>query len=448
MTKLKNNYFNIHTHTMYSSAALGFADATTRPKELIDKAIELGMTGVMITEHEFIGSHPYFMTYRDELKEKGKYPENFTIAFGNEIYLTEDREKNQQYYHFILGAYDKKGYEGLRRLSSIAWENSYFDRGLRRRPTLKSELEEIMKEYKGHIFSSEACLGHYIDQELLRFRQDNDPIHKQNVMDFLKWQVKVFGKDNVFLEIQPADTEDQHYVNKWYKELAQKTKLPLIFSTDVHYLDLSAKEAHKIFLNSKSGDREVDSFYSSTYIQTGEEIVKHFNGDFTEEEILKMYDNLEMLRQRFEDYDIFMEQQVPVRNDVVIPEIDITIKQKKLASQYPYVMNMIKSDYKHNKYWGIKCLNELNKRGIFDKAHLEYLNNEADVILYQSEHLQQPVVDYFITMEKIIDLMWNEADTLVGPGRGSAVSWVSNYLLDITDLDPVDYDIPYWRSTF
>ena len=94
--------------------------------------------------------------YAKEIKEK--YPD-FTIALGNEIYLTDTRDKNQKYYHFILLAKDRLGYQGLCELSSTAWYNVYTDRRLERVPTLKSELQEIMKKYKGHIIATTACMG-------------------------------------------------------------------------------------------------------------------------------------------------------------------------------------------------------------------------------------------------------------------------------------------------
>ena len=147
-------YFNCHNHTMYSNLRL--LDCINEPKALIDKAIELGLTGIAITDHECLSAHMEVNQYAKKLQETNP---DFTIALGNEIYLTETRDNGQKYYHFILIAKDEIGHKALRELSSIAWYNSYIDRKLERVPTLKIELENIMTKYKGHVIATTACIG-------------------------------------------------------------------------------------------------------------------------------------------------------------------------------------------------------------------------------------------------------------------------------------------------
>jgi DNA polymerase-3 subunit alpha len=93
-----------------------------RPKDLINKAIELGLSGIAITDHECISSHPEINFYQSEVQKE--HPD-FKIALGNEIYLTDTRDSGQRYYHFILIAKNKIGHRALRELSSRAWMNSY-----------------------------------------------------------------------------------------------------------------------------------------------------------------------------------------------------------------------------------------------------------------------------------------------------------------------------------
>ena len=131
-------------------------DCINKPKDLIDKAIEMGLTGIAITDHECLSAHMEVNQYAKTLQEKCP---DFKIALGNEIYLTEDRSLGQKYYHFILIAKDKIGHKALRELSSTAWLNSYMDRGMERVPTLKDDLTEVMTRYKGHIIATSACLG-------------------------------------------------------------------------------------------------------------------------------------------------------------------------------------------------------------------------------------------------------------------------------------------------
>ena len=106
-------FFNCHNHTHYSNLRL--LDCIIKPKDLVNKAIELGLSGIAITDHEALSGHMEVNMYAKKIREK--HPD-FTIALGNEIYLTEDREKGQKYYHFILIAKDAIGHKALRELSS------------------------------------------------------------------------------------------------------------------------------------------------------------------------------------------------------------------------------------------------------------------------------------------------------------------------------------------
>ena len=110
-----NNRFEVHSHTHYSNLRL--LDCINHPKDLIDRAIELGLAGIAITDHEAICSHPEINFYQKEIEKE--HP-NFKIALGNEIYLTDTRDMGQKYCHFILIAKNKNGHRALRELSSRA----------------------------------------------------------------------------------------------------------------------------------------------------------------------------------------------------------------------------------------------------------------------------------------------------------------------------------------
>ena len=141
--------FEIHSHTDESN--IRNIDSINKIDKLIDKAKKNGLCGIAITDHESLGIH---MKANKLMKKE----EDFKIALGNEIYLVDNRENGQKYYHFILIAKDKEGYEQLRKLSTNAWYFSYKDRG-ERVPTLKSELEYVIKQNPGHIIATTACLG-------------------------------------------------------------------------------------------------------------------------------------------------------------------------------------------------------------------------------------------------------------------------------------------------
>ena len=112
-------HFDNHSHSWFSNLRL--LDCINKPKDLIDQAIKLGLSGIAITDHETVSSWIEVNKYAKELQETNP---DFRIALGNEIYLTETRDMGQKYYHFILIAKDAIGAKGIREMSSIAWMNS------------------------------------------------------------------------------------------------------------------------------------------------------------------------------------------------------------------------------------------------------------------------------------------------------------------------------------
>ena len=107
--------FETHCHSEYSNIRL--LDCINRPKDLLITAARLGYAGLTITDHECLSSHVQFLQLEKELKEKGKIPKDFKLGLGNEIYLTDTRDKSQKYFHFILIAKDTIGHRALRELS-------------------------------------------------------------------------------------------------------------------------------------------------------------------------------------------------------------------------------------------------------------------------------------------------------------------------------------------
>ena len=216
---------------------LRLLDCITRPKELIDKAIELGLAGIAITDHESLGAHVELDKLQDKYRDTNP---DFKIVRGNEIYLTDTRDTGQQYYHHILIALDSLGHKMLRELSSTAWMNSYYDRGMERVPTLKSEIEDIVRRYgQGHIYASTACLGSELDKAILDLHEaemlGNIVGEKQahdRIVTFLEWCINIYGEENFSLEVQPAQSEDQIIVNKRMSSIAKAFSLPVCVTCD------------------------------------------------------------------------------------------------------------------------------------------------------------------------------------------------------------------------
>lgn len=200
------------TYLLLLASNLRLIDCINQPKSLIDKAIKKGLSGCSITDHESLSSHIIVNKYAKEIKEK--YPD-FTIALGNEIYLTDTRDKGQKYYHFILLAKDRLGYKALCELSSIAWYNVYVDRRLERVPTLKSELQKVMSKYKGHIVASTACISGELSYNLYGLAlarkagdKEKELEYYTNATQFVQFCIDTFGKDDFYIECAPSLKSD------------------------------------------------------------------------------------------------------------------------------------------------------------------------------------------------------------------------------------------------
>ena len=207
-------YFNCHNHTMYSNLRL--LDSINRPKDLIYKARELGLSGIAITDHECLSGSVEINMYAEEIRKK--HPD-FKVGLGNEIYLCGNRGTQQDYYHFILIAKDKIGHKQLRRLSSRAWMLSFHDRGMERVVTTYDELTAIIKEEPGHLIATTACIGGELSKTTLALCEaelmDNQLGAKkahQHIVNFVLWCKEVFGAD-FYIEVAPATGKEQIVVN-------------------------------------------------------------------------------------------------------------------------------------------------------------------------------------------------------------------------------------------
>ena len=256
------NRMELHSHTHYSNIRL--LDSINKPKDLINRALEIGLMGICITDHECLSSSIEVNIYAQELLKDNP---NFKVGLGNEIYLIDDRENCDEFYHFILIAKDKEGHRQLRELSSLAWMNSYFFKGMERVPTLKQDLENIVSKNPGHLIATTACLGGELSSNTLKMENarkigDNRTAEecKQNIIDFVLWCKKLFA-DDMYMEVAPAANRDQIIVNKKIAELSKVFDVKMVIGCDAHYLTKEDRFVHKSYLNSKGGERQVDAFY-------------------------------------------------------------------------------------------------------------------------------------------------------------------------------------------
>ena len=480
------NYFSAHNHTEFSNIKI--IDSINRADRLIDYAWDLGLSGLAFTDHDCVsGSIKFIETYRKKLTKEYKalYPDveikendefyaaasnelGFKVVLGNEIYLSEEGSSIQSpdphFWHLILIAKDAEGFKQIKQLSSAAWSRSWF-KAIQRTPTYPSDLFEFVKG--GHLICSTACLGGYTAwcwkqieslkyQEVLPWETSADlkdaNYYLAKLDNHLAAMTELFGQGNFFIELQPNDDvygKEQNGYNKFMIE-RYWGKYPFIFTTDSHYLKAEEREVHKAFLNSKSSkDREVDDFYRYAYMMSQEEI-RGLMPYVTDAQFEEMVGNTHKIWSMCEYY--------PLEQNKVIAKVeyehkdeyeeDLQIFHEVTEEAYPNFYYYLTTDNEADHY-----LMELIAHGYVnkyeddwdDETYFARLEEELWTIREVGNKINQSMSDYFTTISKMVELMW-QAGSLVGPSRGSAGALLINYLLDITQMNPIKLDLPFvWR---
>lgn len=442
--------FDNHTHSMFSNFRL--IDSINRPKDMILKAYELGMAGITLTDHETVAGHVEWLNCEKELKEKEKIPKEFKCACGNEIYLVNDRNNIERYWHYILIAKNTEGHRALRELSSIAWYNGFSSRGMMRVPTEKRELKEIVRRFPNTLIATTACLGgelpHFV-LELIKAERTNDETEiykwKLEIDKFIRFNIDLFGND-FYIEIAAADTKDQIKFNERVVSIAAAYNVKIVIGSDAHYLTTKERPIHKAYLNSKDGEREVDDFYTFSHMMNNEEAFDNLKMSFTEDQFIEFCNNSMEIYDKIETYNIFKKPIIP-RVDVKNYPKQMEFMCNRFAVSYPTLSYLFNSDNIQERYWVNECWNGLEEKGLLKGNYNQYvktLETEAHVIKIIGEKLENCLFEYFNTFQHLINLFW-EQGSIIGPGRGSAVCFLSNYLLGITQLDPLQWKLDYWR---
>jgi DNA polymerase-3 subunit alpha len=442
--------FSPHNHTEYSNIRL--LDSTNKLEDLVKRGIEIGLAGLAITDHESLAGSVKICKLQEKYQD-------FKIAIGNEIYLTDTREKNQKYYHFILIAKDAEGHRQLRELSSLAWINGYMDRGLMRVPTLKSDLERVVRANPGHLIATTACIGGELSQNILKIHDalkvnDTDSRFQaiENINNFLNWCTYIFN-DDFYLEIAPGASKEQILVNQKIMSYSIHTNIGVVIGDDAHYLKKEDRFVHKAYLNSTDGEREIDTFYQYAYLHSEEDCIEDLTPSFegaTERLYKKLCEDSMNMFNKIETYSLLHNQTIPSvevkdypKANEFYPEYQITRKEV-ISENYPILRDMLKSDDKYDRYWINQCLEKLRDKGLYKKEYLSRLEEEADVKKTISEKLGTNIFKYPIVLQHYIDMMW-DCGSLVGAGRGSSCSGLNHYLLGVTQLDPIKWNLPFFR---
>ena len=420
---------SLHTHTEYSNTRL--RDCIIKIDDAMTYAEELGHEVIAFTDHDFTGSWVKIE------KARKKHP-NLKVILGNEIYLCRNGLNadnfvagQDKYYHFILCAKDAEGAKQIREISTRAWMRSYMARGMRRVPTYYQDLVEIIHSNPGHVIGATACLGGALGTQLLKYKETKSEELYGKIQQWCDQMEWIFGADNFYLELQPSESHEQTYVNRMLIDLAKNFHYRYIISTDSHYLKKEDAAIHAAYLNAQDGDREVASFYATTYMMDTEELESHM--DLTPEELEEAYSNIRRIAAMCEDYSL----QKPLK----IPEL----KWKNYGyhlnheafQKIPMLHTFALSEHRADNVLvdaiidGIEEHPDLQNQRAYDE-----INMNLEMTWVSSNVNNARWSAYYLNLQKIIDTCW-DAGSIVGPGRGSGVGFILLYVLGITQINPL-----------
>lgn len=384
-------FAHLHVHTEYS-----LLDGSNKIQNYVDRLKELGMTAGAITDH---GVMYGCIDFYETAKAAGINP-----ILGCEVYVSPgsrfDREAGageDRYYHLILLAENNEGYENLTHIVSKGFIDGYYYR-----PRVDLEL---LKQYHSGLIALSACLAGEIPRNLLRNSYEEA---KRTALLYRE----IFGEDNYFLELQDHGIPEQQKVNSQLMRLSRETGIPLVATNDVHYTYEDDVEAHDILLCIQTGKKSEDE--NRMRYEGGQYYLK------SEEEMSALFP--------YAPEAIANSQRIADRCHVEI-EFGVTklprfdVPDGLTAWEY---LNRLCREGLERKYE--KITPELEERLSFE---LETIHSMG-------------YVDYFLIVWDFIRYA-REHDIMVGPGRGSAAGSLVSYTLDITQLDPLKYQLLFER---
>ena len=293
------------------------------------------------------------------------------------------------------------------------------------------------------------CLGGYLPHLIL----GDDT---QKAKEFISWGVKTFGEGNFFLECQPCleNNEEQITVNKALWQLHEELNVPIIATTDAHYLEAKDRLIHKAYLASKDGGdtREADSFYMTAHLFSPSELRDTLHVCFNDEQIDVLFQTTNEIADRVQPFSLKKTTQVPALPS--LPEFKIAHKYKHYYLKYEFINYFANSNDPYEQYYYYQVEKGLSKHEATHDIDLDKYLSQINTEMEQVKGLgdifgHQRMCDYFTVVQKVIDLIWSEGDSLVGIGRGSAGCYVTNFLLGITGIDPQREELtefyPWWR---
>ena len=391
-------YSSLHNHTYYS-----LLDGYGSPKEMLDRAKEIGLKAFAITEHGNVYSHIYF----DLIKKD--YPD-IKMIYGCELYECEDitvKDKDNKYFHLICLIRNEQGRKDLNKvITKSNFEGFYF------KP--RCTVEDI-KPYAENFVISSACLASKLARES----------DFEKCIEYVNEYKEAFP--HFFLEMQSHSHQDQSSYNQKILELSKRTNTPFIITTDSHapkkedlyYQDKLIQIGRKSSNNDKNAI-ENSEVYEGCYMQSEDEIHEIMDSQIGYENVCLGLENTNNVADLIENVDMpFQKPQLPT---------------------FP-----LPDGYKDNN----EFLWHLVRQGWKDRGYDNLSEDEQQVrrtrLNYEIGIIHSMGFDgYFLFVWDFIKAA-EKLGIEVGKGRGSAAGSLVCYCCHITDIDPIKYGLIFER---
>jgi DNA polymerase-3 subunit alpha len=410
------SYVGLHVHTHFS-----LFDGIATPQEYVDRAVEIGMPAIAITDHGSLSGHREM--YRTA-KAAGIKP-----ILGIEGYITKDRHDHEDkkdkndpldlnYNHLIILAKNAVGLQNLNKLNELAWTEGFY-----KKPRMDWE---ILETYKEGLVVTSGCLSGYLAKAI---ESDNFAAAKEHIA----WAKATFG-DDYYIEVMPHNPPE---INKTLLALADEFGVKSIVTPDCHHSHTGQREIQelKLILNSYSNKTVKDVTYDKS--------CKHDN----------LMDRLDYLygadrQMTFRDFEIHllsdeemhkaMEAQGIDRQDMYDNTVEITNKIEDYDIQDH--LDLLPVQYQNpNEELRTLAMEGLAEKGLAEnQEYIDRLKEELGIIADKN------FGPYFLVVRNMISWAKKE-DIMVGPGRGSAAGSLLCYALGITDIDPIQHGLLFFR---
>ncbi|MBD3231785.1 DNA polymerase III subunit alpha [Candidatus Dependentiae bacterium] len=390
---MSKEFTHLHLHTEFS-----LLDGAIKIPQLLDFAKMQNWKSIGISDHgNIFGAVKFFQ----QAKKFGIKP-----ILGVEMYFIPDiaiKDVNQKYFHILLIVKDKIGYKNLCQLLAFAYKDGFY---------FKPRIDyKILKKYSEGLIIGTACLGGHIPNLILN--QNFEETEKR-----INWFLDVFGAERFYFEVQPHNEKDQIFVNKKLLELGKKFDVNCIATCDAHYINKHDRYAHEVLLAIQTrklmSDTDRMTFGEfDGHLKTTREVLDYFKED----------------------------EQVVWNTGKIVDQCEFQFEFGKLF----FPICETPDSYTQEDYFKKLCFDGLTglkkNRLIIEDQYENYekrLRLEIDLII------KMGYVGYFLVVSDFI--RWaKKQDIPVGPGRGSAAGSLVAWTMEITNVDPIKYNLLFER---